>query len=315
MKFQTGLSQEQIEHIERLCFLDLVKVSDPNRHFSALFSPNLVLLALTWLWRYPPFEELAQEFNVTKPTVMHLIRSVLEIFDKQLQYLRKWRPMGRQRIKDGELKDSVGAIDTFPICIEQPPADERKQYYIYKRGHRSTYGWKVQIFTDFHGRINSVSAAYPYGSIADITLLRASEVDARLGPQCRALHFERDVEARMQARKAQHSEQEKESDTEEPTIIAALGDKAYQGHPYVKTPHKRYTGKRMTRKQKEYNRALSNARVIVENVNKRLEDFKILGTVYRGHRDSEFMSLIVRVVASLYNLKQETEPLRRFPKH
>ena len=70
----------------------------------------------------------------------------------------------------------------------------------------------------------------------------------------------------------------------------------------------------MTQRMKDYNKTLSSARVIVENVNKRLEDFKVVGSVYRGHREAEVVSRIVRVVVSLYNLKLETEPLRRFPK-
>lgn len=66
---------------------------------------------------------------------------------------------------------------------------------------------------------------------------------------------------------------------------------------------------------KDYNKSLGTARVIVENVNKRLEDFKVVGSIYRGRRDRNFVSLIVRVIVSLYNLRQESEPLRRFPKH
>jgi hypothetical protein len=142
--------------------------------------------------------------------------------------------------------------------------------------------------------------------------------NARLGPSFRALCLAHDREgqadARLNAARAQAEAGEEKSPSDS-SVIAALGDKAYQGHPYVYVPHKRYKGKRMTQRMKEYNRSLSSTRVIVENVNKRLEDFKVIGSVYRGVRDAGFVTQIVRVVVSLYNLKQEAEPLRRFPKH
>lgn len=248
VKLETGLTSEQIDHIEQLCSSELLK--DPSRHPYSLAPRNLLLLTLKWLWRYPPIELLAEEFEIANGTARNLISRVLEILDKQLEYLRKWQPLGRQRIKEGEFKNSVGSIDTFPICILQPPAGERKQYYIYKRGHRSSYGWKVQLFTDFHGRVNSVSAAYPYGLIADITLLKASEMGARLGPSCRALSFKHDLETQIENRLAAAREsQPQQLEPEESrtnNYILALGDKAYQGHPHVYVPHKRYTRKRMT---------------------------------------------------------------------
>lgn len=321
VKLETGLDVEQVAEIERFCFLELVNVPDPIRHPCALSPRNLLLLTLKWLWRYPPERLLAIEFAVTKVTTRRLIRSVIAILDQSLEYLRRWKPLGRQRIKEGELRNSVGAIDSFPICIPQPPADERKDYYVFKRGHRTSYGWKVQIFTDFHGRINSVSDAFPYGSIHDLKLLRESEVNTRLGAACRALRLAHDVEAQAEnrfnaARKSDQQEKEEPGkESSDSHVIAALGDKAYQGHPYLYVPHKRYSGKRMTQQKKEYNKHLSSARVIVENVNKRLEDWKVIGSVYRGQRDAEFVSKIVRVIVSLYNLKQQTEPLRRFSKH
>src|ERR1700745_2922716 len=54
VKLETGLNQEQVGHIERLCFSELVKVTDPSHHPCALSPRNLLLLTLKWLWRYPP---------------------------------------------------------------------------------------------------------------------------------------------------------------------------------------------------------------------------------------------------------------------
>ena len=64
-------------------------------------------------------------------------------------------------------------------------------------------------------------------------------------------------------------------------------------------------------KQKDFNKLLSSKRVIVENVNKRLEDFKVLGLIYRGKRDADVMSKIVRVITSLHNFLLEAHPMRK----
>ena len=95
------------------------------------------------------------------------------------------------------------------------------------------------------------------------------------------------------------------------TEAKALGDKAYIGSDLIYVPHKKFKDKRFTKVKKEFNKLLSSKRVIVENVNKRLEDFRILGTIYRGSRDAEFVSKIVRVIVSLHNLTLPSHPLRK----
>jgi hypothetical protein len=314
---ETGLVLEQIQFIEDLCFHKLIQITDPAHHPNALTPRNLLLLCFKWLWRYPPYELLAYDFGVGERTVAHLIRNVLETVDESLGYLLQWKSLTRSRIKKGDFKDCIGAVDSFPVCIPQPTeTEERKQFFLYKKGHKTRYAWKVQTFTDFRGRICSLSDAHPYGSIADVRLLRESKMNDYLGPSCRALHFPRtqaDLEAKVENRYA--AEPDADSDQKSGPSLVALGDKAYQGHPYVKVPHKEYKAKRMSPVKKNYNKRLSSTRVIVENVNKRLEDFKVLGTIYRGLRDSEFLSLIVRVVACLCNLKLEKAPMRRFPTH
>jgi hypothetical protein len=95
------------------------------------------------------------------------------------------------------------------------------------------------------------------------------------------------------------------------TEAKALGDKAYTGSELIYVPYKKFKAKRFTKAKKDFNKILSSKRVIVENVNKRLEDFRVLGTIYRGVRDTELVSKIVRVVVSLHNLIVPTHPLRR----
>ena len=63
-------------------------------------------------------------------------------------------------------------------------------------------------------------------------------------------------------------------------IHKGLGDKIYQGIPTPFTPFKCYRKRKMTQEEKDYNRELSGIRSVVEQVNKRMEDFGILGGTY-----------------------------------
>jgi hypothetical protein len=264
------------------------------------------LLALYWLYRYPVYDLLADEFGISEQT------AILRILDDRLGYLLEYESLRRRRIKEGPFADSVGAVDTFPLSIPEPPRNERKLFYVYGKRHRSRYAWKIQVFSDFDGRIRSVSDAHPFGSISDIRLLRESEVEPELGPKRRAAHIAENLYSKVERRYPADTEDEDEGLE---SRIMALGDKAYQGHDYVFVPYKRNKSRTSPQEEKEWNKELSSRRVIVENVNKRLEDFKAIGTIYRGARDKKFVSLVVRVAASLYNLKREQQPQRRFRKH
>jgi hypothetical protein len=74
----------------------------------------------------------------------------------------------------------------------------------------------------------------------------------------------------------------------------------------------------LTLVQKQQNRALSRIRVVVENTNRRLKQYKILGTKLRHYRPGATLqsdkgitpALVVSVVAGLTNLGIERSPIR-----
>jgi len=199
---------------------------------------------------------------------------------------------------------------------------------------------------DLHGRILDVTEAHPFGSKADITLFRESDVPEKLDSNTRAIapapvNLKSRVEARIEHASETPAEEMDELDTKHsdlksqrdyveddaeeekttdfiPTIshalteLKALGDKAYYGSELIYVPHKQFKGKRFTKTKRDFNKLLSSKRVIVENVNKRLEDFRVIGTIYRGGmRDRDTVSKIVRVLASLHNFTLGDHPLRR----
>lgn len=337
---ETGLSLEQLDLVEDLCRQELVDFPARSTRRRKLSPRNLLFLTLKWLRRYPASEDLAQEFKISQQAVIRYVNSILDVLDLRLESLRRWPHLHRSKILKGPLQGTIGAVDTFPVCIYQPESKEdRKKYYIYKPGHHTRYGYKVQTFVDLNGRILDVTAAYPFGSKADITLFRESNVPRHLAPNaCAMAPAPHDLASRVERRhnaanseesaddeldnkhSTSNSQLEDEDEDEAKTIpnisralteAKALGDKAYIGSELIYVPYKKFKGKRFTREKKAFNKLLSSKRVIVENVNKRLEDFRILGTIYRGVRDEQFVSKIVRVVVSLHNLIVPTHPLRK----
>jgi hypothetical protein len=356
---ETGITVEQCDYMERLCHTELVAIPAGSTRHCQLSPRNLLLLTLKWLRRYPPWADLANEFHSSRRSVIRSVASVVELLERKLEYLREWPVRIRSKIIDGPLKDTIGAVDTFPICIPQPkPTEERKKYYIYKPGHKTRYGYKVQTFVDLQGRVLDVTDAHPFGSKADIKLFRESSVPTKLDRATRAMApspttLTARIEDRMRKGgedddiKVADPEEEEEieessncADEEEdvenkysdwhfsqpdskeiPNIsealsnMKALGDKAYLGSDLIYVPYKRFKKKRFTKKKREFNKLLSSRRAIVECVNKRLEDFKVLGTIYRGKRDAEVVSRIVRVIVSLHNYMLESHPMWKRRKH
>lgn len=82
-----------------------------------------------------------------------------------------------------------------------------------------------------------------------------------------------------------------------------IADKGYQGikkiHELSKTPHKKPREKKLTKKQKKYNRELNRIRIVIEHVNRCLKIFKILSYRYRN-RQRRF-GLRINLIAGIYN--------------
>src|SRR5579872_7336191 len=72
-----------------------------------------------------------------------------------------------------------------------------------------------------------------------------------------------------------------------------LGDSAYQGEANLIVPFKKPRKRNLRLKEKLFNKQVSHVRIIVENVFKRVKDFKIISKKYRGdyHELEEFNSI------------------------
>jgi hypothetical protein len=90
--------------------------------------------------------------------------------------------------------------------------------------------------------------------------------------------------------------------------IRSLGDAGYQGlvglHVNSQTPFKKSKHHPLTKEQKQHNRALSQARMLVEHVIRALKIFRILSERYRNRRKR--FGLRFNLIAALYNNQLET---------
>ncbi len=93
---------------------------------------------------------------------------------------------------------------------------------------------------------------------------------------------------------------------------AMMGDSGFQGiqqeHRAV-LPHKKPKGGKLTQEQKDYNRRVSQVRVVVENTLAQIKIFRVAAEVYRHAREG--YNAIFCIVAVLINRRIRQRPLRR----
>ena len=77
-------------------------------------------------------------------------------------------------------------------------------------------------------------------------------------------------------------------------------------------PYKKPPRRQLRRNEKLFNKQVSHVRISVENVFKRVKDFKIISQIYRGdyHKLADF-NCIFKLVCALVNLMFEKHPLYR----
>ena len=89
--------------------------------------------------------------------------------------------------------------------------------------------------------------------------------------------------------------------------IRALADSGYQGltelHSNSKTPAKKSKLHPLSKEQKVSNRALSQDRILIENIIRRLKIFRILSERYRNRRKR--FGLRFNLIAAIYNMELE----------
>jgi len=89
------------------------------------------------------------------------------------------------------------------------------------------------------------------------------------------------------------------------THIKMFADSGYQGltglHANSRTPAKKTKLHSLTKDQKISNRALSQERILIENIIRKLKIFRILSERYRNRRKR--FGLRFNLIAAIYNLE------------
>ena len=85
--------------------------------------------------------------------------------------------------------------------------------------------------------------------------------------------------------------------------LELLGDKGYQGikkiHTNSRTPLKKPKNKELSQAEKVFNRQLAKDRIIIENIHRSLNIFRILSSRYRNRRRR--FGLRFNLIAGIYN--------------
>lgn len=85
--------------------------------------------------------------------------------------------------------------------------------------------------------------------------------------------------------------------------IEILGDKGYQGiqkiHQNSQIPHKKKKKEKLSKEQKKANSQLSQRRIVIEHIHRRLKIFRILSSRYRNRRRR--FGLRLNLIAGIYN--------------
>jgi hypothetical protein len=95
-----------------------------------------------------------------------------------------------------------------------------------------------------------------------------------------------------------------------------IGDKGYEGKLGIITPmskrKKRSRELLALEEEKDKRHELESERAAIENINERLKEWKIIGSVYRGgNQHHSFMDAVIRVVCALTNLIMRDHPIRK----
>lgn len=236
-----------------------------------LSTADQLLLTVIWLRQYPTNEVLGFLFGVSDSTASRARTRCLPTLEKAGRDTMRMPDPGvakRKRLP-ALLKGTPGlvvVIDSFEQRTQRPKRRQRAYY----SGKKKAHTLKSQVAVDeASGAIVDVSDSVP-GSWADIKLLKRSRLMKRL-----------------------------------PKGVGGIGDLGYVGigelHPAGSgaAPRRKPRGKDRPPADREYNRAFSRRRIVVEHAIGRLRRFRAVAHVNRHRRHGHAMR--VRAVAGLVN--------------
>lgn len=239
----------------------------------ALLSPeNCLLMLLNFLWKNRTVGELEDTFKTTNAD--RLLRKTASIVHEELKAHVKFPKRIHHRIKSGLLKGTVLFTDTSDTPIDRPKGVKDRSLYYIKKGKKIGWAIKWQVSLGMDGHVWEYSPGYPF-SVSDRKVFDESKLPTFL--------------------------QEHKS--------FGVGD----AH-YVRCTNMlgKRTGSKQSIEYKDYNIEIESVRSVIENLNKRVKDFKILHGPWRySCKDLDFFTHCLGIVCALVNLSVKKHPIRK----
>jgi hypothetical protein len=276
----TEFDQLLTDMLPRIAEADRTRLQRPQRRrapgggrHADLTRTNQLLLTVIWLRLYPTNEVLAYLFGVSDSTVSRIIARILPLLEASGKDTMRMPDPGRKRRKSldsllTETPELAVIIDSFEQRVQRPR--ERKQADRYYSGKKRQHTLKSQVAVDEENGLLSDVADSQEGPTADLTVLRDSQLLARL-----------------------------------PEGVGAIGDLAYVGigeaHPngLGACPRRKPRGKDRPPEDVCFNRAFAKRRIKVEHTINRMRRYQSLSQMDRHHRCKH--SARTRAVAGLVN--------------
>jgi hypothetical protein len=246
-------------------------------HPFALSAQDQLLLTVVWLRHYLKQEALGYFFGVSDTTAKRAVDRVLPLLEAAGRDTMRLPDPGLKRRRDvDQLREAVPDLATLPevtVVVDsfeqrvQRPTRRAEADLLYS-GKKKMHTLKSQVAV--HGPTGEIVdiAASARGPTADITVLKDSELPARLHPE-----------------------------------VGLLGDQGYPGiaalHPHGCCPRRKPRGKPRPPEDVLYNQAFARQRIIVEHTIGRVRRFEALTQTDRHRRRHH--TARVRAVGGLVN--------------
>ena len=232
---------------------------------SKLSTEDQLLITLEYWREYRTYFHLGNSWGINESTAYRIVRKVENILIKSGLF----NLPGKKALLESNSEIEVIVVDVSEQEIERPKK-KQKSYYSGKQGYHTL---KSQVVADLAQRARCdqkseqvICVRCEKGRVHDFRLWKESKI--RLNKE-----------------------------------IEILGDKGYQGiqkiHQNSQIPHKKKKKEKLSKEQKKANRQLSQRRIVIEHIHRRLKIFRILSSRYRNRRRR--FGLRLNLIAGIYN--------------
>ena len=264
--------------LKRLCgvypdtFKDMVTVLKAEKVWqkktgrpSKLSTEDQLLIALEYWREYRTYFHLGNSWGINESTAYRIVRKVENILIKSGLF----NLPGKKALLESNSEIEVIVVDVSEHEIERPKK-KQKSYYSGKQGYHTL---KSQVVADLAQRARCDQKSE---QVICVRCEKGRVHDFRLGQESK-IGLNKEIEI--------------------------LGDKGYQGiqkiHQNSQIPHKKKKKEKLSKEQKKANRQLSQRRIVIEHIHRRLKIFRILSSRYRNRRRR--FGLRLNLIAGIYN--------------